>query len=370
MKVCYNIIENGAFLRHDRERNRAMAIIHDWGKLSTGEPAKKYTITCGRMTAVVSDLGASLIELWLDGKDGVKRDIVWGFDDPITYETDNTPHLGATIGRNANRTGNAVAMIGDECFTLDKNQDEHNLHSGPNGFNKRLWQLGEHDESSVCFVLHSPDGDQGFPGNADITVRYSLENGDSLKISYKAKADKDTVFNLTNHSYFNLDGEESETVLDHFVKINAKYYTETSAESIPTGKIVPVEGTPMDFREGKQLGRDIEEPYDQLVMAGGFDHNFCIKPEANSEMILAAVLKSEKSGITMETWTDLPGVQLYCGNYLKGELGKRGKHYGKRSAVCFETQFWPDCTKHADFPKSIVPANTEFSTETVYKFDF
>lgn len=347
-----------------------MAIIKDWGKLTNGEPVKKYTISNGRMTAVVSDLGASLIELWLEGKDGVKRDIVWGFDEPVSYETDNEPHLGATVGRIANRTGNAVAMIGDECYIMDKNQGEHNLHSGPNGYNKRRWELGEHDDSSVTFILHSPDGDQGLPGNAEIRVRYSLENGDSLRIGYKMMADKETVFNLTNHSYFNLDGAESDSALDHLVKINAKYYTETSIESIPTGKIVPVEGTPLDFREEKPLGRDIEEPYQQLIWGKGFDHNFCIKPEYSKDMILAATLRSEKSGITMETWTDLPGVQFYCGNYLNNQVGKRGKVYGMRSAVCFETQFWPDCTKHSDFPKGIVPANTEFATDTIYKFDF
>ena len=223
----------------------------------------------------------------------------------------------------------------------------------------------EADDRHVVFELHSPDGDQGYPGAMNVRVTYELKEDNGLYISYCAESDADTIWNMTNHAYFNLNGHESGTILAHELLVNADGYTETDEGSIPTGRIIPVEGTPMDFRVKKVIGRDIEENYKALVDANGYDHNWTINGDGFRK---AVELTGNESGITMEVYTDRPGVQVYAGNYLNDEQGKAGAIYGKRSGICFETQNYPDAIHHSEFPNSVLLKGEVLKTSSMYRF--
>ena len=223
----------------------------------------------------------------------------------------------------------------------------------------------EADDRHVVFELHSPDGDQGYPGAMSVRVTYELKEDNGLYISYWSESDADTIWNMTNHAYFNLNGHESGTILAHELLVNADGYTETDEGSIPTGRIIPVEGTPMDFRVKKVIGRDIEENYKALVDANGYDHNWTINGDGFRK---AAELTGNESGITMEVYTDRPGVQVYAGNYLNDEQGKSGAIYGKRSGICFETQNYPDAIHHSEFPSPVLLKGEVLKTSSMYRF--
>lgn len=331
--------------------------------------AKLYTLKNDRgMELTVCDYGAVLVSLLVPDRQGEKRDVVLGYATLEGYQH-NDPGFGATVGRNANRIGNAQYIWKGITYQLDKNDGENNLHSGLHRYYERKWEVtfgGTNAEPAVTFSIVSPDGDQGFPGEAQVSVTYTLSAQNEVKLSYCGKADQDTVFNMTNHSYFNLNGHASGSAMEHLVWIDANAYTPTDAGSIPTGEIAAVDGTPMDFREMKPVGRDIDASFDQLRMAGGYDHNWIINhPESGLPF---ARVKSEESGIVMEILTDLPGVQFYTANYLNGEPGKDGVSYPKRAGLCFETQYFPDAPNKPNFPSSVKPAGEEYKTETVYRF--
>lgn len=337
----------------------------EFGKTKKNEAASLYTITnANGMKAIVSDFGAVLVSLFVPDKDGKLRDVVWGYDKVLGYEN-NGVYLGSTIGRNANRIGKAKYTLNGKEYELEKNDGQNNLHGGFDGYNARMWQceLNE-DDNAVTFTLESKDMDQGFPGNAKIAVTYILTDDNEIKITYKASADKDTIFNMTNHSYFNLDGETSDSVLEHEVFIDADAYTEADNESIPTGKIINVDNTPMDFRKYRVIGKDIDEDYEQLRFGGGYDHNWVLNKTDGP----VASMRSLNSKIKMEVYTDLPGMQLYTGNFLAGEEGKNGKKYARRSASCFETQYFPDAINHDNFKAPVFKAGEEYNTTTTYKF--
>ncbi len=345
-----------------------MVQTEQFGRLTNGTEAKRFTIVNRNgMKAVLTDLGANLLELWVPDRTGSLRDVVWGYETAEGYEH-NPTGFGSTIGRNANRIGGAEVTIGGVRYPLEKNNNGlHNLHSGTKGYNKRMWQARV-EYQGVEFTLISPDGDQGFPGNAEIHVTYTLTDENELKIRYRAAADRDTIFNLTNHSYFNLEGEESDSVLGQIAWIDADFITPVAdSRAIPTGEIRPVKGTPMDFTSPKPIGKEIDADYDQLIYGGGYDHNYVLNRQGTFRS--AASLYSEQSGIWMEVWTDLPGLQFYTANFLDGETGgKRGRVYGRRSAVCFETQYYPDAGHHPNFPSTVVPAGKQYETQTVYAF--
>ncbi len=337
----------------------------DFGRTKKGENASLYTLTNkAGMKAVVSDFGAVLVSLFVPDKNGDLKDVVWGYDKVSGYEN-NGVYLGSTIGRNSNRIGKSKYNLNGKEYTLDKNDGQNNLHGGFDGYNARLWSANTDEiNNSVKFMLDSPDMDQGFPGNAKISVTYTLTDDNAIKISYEASADKDTIFNMTNHSYFNLDGESSDSVLEHQVLINADAFTEADAESIPTGKIIDVTDTPMDFRNYRVIGKDIDSDYEPLKFGAGYDHNWVLNKTEGA----VAKMRSLNSGITMEVYTDLPGMQLYTGNFLAGEEGKNGKKYARRSAACFETQYFPDAVNHENFQSPIFSAGDKYKTETIYKF--
>ena len=341
--------------------------VKDYGMTSDGQQVKQYVLVNKQgMKAILLNYGAVITELHVpDGKDGFV-DVVWGYDSIAGYEV-NTPGLGSAIGRNANRIGKAQITINSKVYELQKNNGENNLHGGNPGYNRRMWKGVIADDNKVEFSIESPDGDQGFPGNAKVKISYTLTEDNELRIGYEASADQDTIFNLTNHSYFNLEGQDSDDVLEHQVWMDADAFTPTDDGLIPTGEIRSVEGTPMDFRSFHALGERIEEDYEPLKQAGGYDHNYVLNNEG--AYALCCKLRSLKTGIVMEVYTDLPGMQLYCANFLDEEAGgKNGRVYGKRSAVCFESQYFPDAVHHENFKSPVFRAGDKYCSMTGYKF--
>ena len=330
----------------------------NFGILPTGEQASLYTITCGALTATVTDYGAHLVSLWVPDKDGNLADVVLGHDDANGYRTGKA-FLGATVGRNANRIGGASFTLNGETVQIPVNENSNNLHSGPDYYHLRMWEVVSHSETSITLRLVSPDGDQGFPGRAIMDVTYELDPNGGLHIVYEGDCDKDTVFNLTNHSYFNLAGHDKGSAMDQLLTIPGQHFTPADAQSIPTGELRHVDGTPMDFRTPKAIGRDIEEDYECLKLQGGYDHNWevCGNP--------CAILQDPTSGRTMKVYTDLPGLQFYAGNFID-ETGKGGTYYGKRSGIALETQFYPDALHNPDWAQPIVKAGEHYHSETVY----
>ncbi len=317
------------------------------------------------MVMEVTDFGATLYALMVPDQDKNLCDVVLGYDSPKDYK-ELRGSLGATIGRNGNRIGNARFTLHGKEYQLDKNNNGNNLHSGTDYYHYRMWQVKETTENSITFSLHSPDGDQGFPGNFDVDVTYTLTEDNAVQIDYDGVADADTVVNMTNHSYFNLDGHASGDILGHTIQVDADFYLETDSEMIPTGEIVPVNGTPMDLRVKKTVGEEIDADYEALNFGGGYDHNWCLNNDRTYAKV--AELSGEVSGITMEVYTDLPGVQVYAGNGLNGVTGKSGTLYCKRQGICFETQHYPDAINHAHFPSPILKAGEKYQTRTTYKF--
>ena len=332
-----------------------------FGILPSGENTSIYTISCGGLTAAVTDYGAALVKLLVPDRDGVLADVVLGYDDCNGYRT-GTCFLGATVGRSANRIQGSSFSIGEKTFTMTPNEGANNLHSGPDFYHNRMWKVLSHDEDAITLELRSPNGDQGFPGNAVIKVTYQLDSEGGLHIIYDAICDQDTIFNLTNHSYFNLAGQDKvDAAMDQILSLPGRFFNPDNAENIPTGELRSVAGTPMDFRSPKPIGRDINEDYDALNLQGGYDHNwevFC-NP--------CAQLSDPESGRIMAVYTDCPGVQFYAGNFLK-ETGKGGVYYGKRSGICLETQYYPDSIHHPEWPQPITKAGKKYHSETVYRF--
>lgn len=341
--------------------------IRDFGKNTKGEAAALYTfVNKNGMEMQVSDFGATLFAVLVPDKNGEKRDVVLGYDDPIGYEGPAGTFFGATVGRNANRIGKAAFELNGKRYQLDKNDGNNNLHSGLDFWSFRIWKVRETTENSITFAIHSPDGDQGYPGTVDASVTYTLTDDNSIVISYYAKPEEDTPINMTNHSYFNMAGHNSGSVREQQVWLDADAFTSTNAELIPTGEVVPVEGTPMDFRTKKAIGRDIDADYEALNMGKGYDHNWALNNHGKYAKV--AELSSEKSGITMEVYTDLPGIQIYTGNYLDNEHGKNGAIYNQNQGICFETQYFPDAVNHETFASSVCKKGEEYRTTTSYKF--
>ena len=333
-----------------------------FGTLPNGQQATLYTISAGGITARVTDYGATLVSLLVPDKEGNVADVVLGYDDVNAYAT-SEGYLGSTVGRNCNRVGNASFPIGEKVYHMTPNEGPHNLHSGPSGYSHRLWELEYHRENAVSFRLESPHMDQGFPGNAVIRVTYSIDSLlHQLNIAYDAMSDRETVMNLTNHSYFNLAGHQNTSLaMDQELILPARHFTPDDAENIPTGEKRPVDGTPMDFRAPKAIGRDIDLEYDALRLQGGYDHNYEVFTSP------CAVLRDPTSGRTMQVYTDRPGIQFYSGNYLNNP-GKEGVFYPKRSGVCLETQYYPDSLNKPDWEKPILPANTPMHSTTSLRF--
>jgi aldose 1-epimerase len=342
-----------------------------FGKTSKGEEATLYTISNNNgMKVSFTDYGANIVSIFVPDSKGNIADIALGFENIEGYE-ENGPGFGSFIGRHANRIGGARFELNSKVYELEKNDGQNNLHGGFIGYNKFMYETEiyeEEDITSIEFSRLSPHMEQGFPGNLDVTVTYSLTEANELVIEYHAVSDKDTIVNLTNHSYFNLAGHNAGSVLEHQIWIKANQFTPTTKDLIPTGELWDVTGTPMDFRKMKKIGQDINADYEPLIMAGGYDHNFVLDI-SGTEVEKVAELYEEKSGRRMEVFTDLPGMQLYTANMLTPvKNGKEGATYGKWAGVCFETQYFPNSCNIPTFPSCVLEAGKEFDSVTIYKF--
>lgn len=338
-----------------------------FGVTKDGKEVSLYTLTNKRgMKAQVMNYGAILVRLYVPNKKGEVVDVVEGYDNLEPYFT-NGANFGATIGPNANRIGNACYTIGGVKHNLEVNDGPNNLHSSlDSGFHKRVWDASIGD-NSVTFNVTNKDGEIGFPGNIIASVTYSLTNDDELEINYHAVSDKDTIINMTNHSYFNLKGHGTGTILDEKLMINASCYTENGPGAIPTGKILPVIDTPMDFTSSKRIGDHIDDDYLPLNISGGYDQNWVLD-NYDGTVHLVARVDDESAYRSMEVYTDLPGIQFYAANFTMDQTGKQGAHYGKRTALCLETQFFPDSVNKPAFPNCIFGPNREYNSTTIYHF--
>lgn len=340
-----------------------------YGNLTDNTPVHAYTLDNGNgMTVKVMDFGAALLELNVPAKDKTTIDVLLGHESLKGYENNGSAH-GATVGRNANRIGNACFVLNGTTYELDKNDGKNNLHGGFKRWYERMWDAtpgDENEDASVTFSLFSEDMDQGFPGAVRVSVTYTLTADNSLIIHYNGVPDKDTVMNMTNHSYFNLEGHGAGSIRDHIVTIHSDYFTETDSELIPTGRLIPVAGTPLDFNKPKAIGQDIDADYEALKFGSGYDQNWML--DNKGELMPAAELYSPKSGIKMTVYTDLPGIQMYTGNFLN-DAGKDGATYTRNSGVALETQYVPDAVNHEEFASPIVKAGEEYDTTTVYQFE-
>lgn len=349
--------------------------VKNFGKTKDGKTVKSYTLTNKNgVSAEFLDYGAVLVSLFTPDRNGHMEDIVLGYDSVAGYEN-TTTYIGAFVGRNCNRLADGRFVIDEKEWFLEKNDNgKNNLHSGAVGYNNVMYEAEtteEDGEYMVEFSRLSPDGEQGFPGNLDVTVAYTLTDENELIIEYLAVPDRDTIVNLTNHSYFNLAGHKSGDVLKQKLYLYADSFTPADANMIPTGEIRLVEGTPMDFREGKPLGQDINKDYEPLLLAGGYDHNYVLGEVAEDAVELAAKAVDEASGRCMEVYTNRPGMQLYTGNFLKQEKGgKEGMTYEKHAGFCLETQAYPDTPNKPAFPATVVRAGEKFDSTTVYRFYF
>jgi aldose 1-epimerase len=341
-----------------------------FGVTKKGEKVTLYRITNPNgMIAEVIDYGAILKSLFVPDRNGKTADVVLGFDDLASYQV-NPSFFGSTIGRNANRIAGAQFCINGELYTLAKNDNGHNnLHSDfETCFNKKMFTAEVlEDENAVKFSLESPDMDQGFPGNLKADVIYRLTENNGLEIEYFAVSDKDTVYNPTNHSYFNLKGHDSGSAMSHKLWINAKEYTPADNESIPTGELATVAGTPFDFTTAIVIGDRINDDFEQLRFGGGYDHNFVLD-KAKGKLEQIAVLSEEESGRRMSVYTDLPGVQFYAGNFIVNQTGKGGVKYSRRCGVCLETQYFPNSINEKNFESPLLKAGEEFHSITKYVF--
>ncbi len=339
-----------------------------FGTTLEGAEILKYTIkNKNGMEADIITLGATVVSLRIAGRDGRVRDVVLGYDTPAEYQT-HTCYFGAVIGRNSNRIGGAAFKLDEKEYQLEQNDNENNLHSGSKGFHAVIWEVEQKTDDAITLSCVSKDGEQDFPGNMTVKVTYMLTDDNEFSISYEAVSDADTVANMTNHCYFNLNGHESGKIENQLLQIFASYYNPVADEkAIPTGEISSVAGTPMDFNCMKEIGRDINDDDEQLKYVGGYDHNYVID-RIGDGMELAAVAKCRESGISMEVYTDCIGVQLYAGNFIGDQIGKGGAVYGDRHGFCLETQYFPNAVNEKNFASPILRAGEIYETDTIYRF--
>jgi aldose 1-epimerase len=340
----------------------------NFGKTPTGESVDLYTLTNAKgAETTISTYGGVVVSLKMPDRTGAMGDVVLGFDQFEGY-LKPPPYFGAIVGRYGNRIGGARFSLNGVEYTLAKNNGANSLHGGIRGFDKRLWTAKQRGNQTLELSYLSKDGEEGYPGNLSTTVTYTLTDNNELKIDYSATTDKDTVVNLTNHSYFNLAGQGEGDILAHRVVIHADRFTPIDAGLIPTGELRNVAGTPFDFRQPHAIGERIDSGDEQLVFGKGYDHNFVLTRTSPS-LELAARVTDPKSGRVLEVLTTEPGLQFYTGNFLDGTLtGKGGKVYGKRSAFCMETQHFPDSPNKPAFPSVVLKPGGHYMTTTVFRF--
>jgi aldose 1-epimerase len=329
-----------------------------------GQAITEYTLTNPNgMQASIINYGGTITKLTAPDKNGKFGDVVLGYDSLSGFLQRANPFFGALIGRYGNRIAKGKFTLDGQTYTLAGNNNGNSLHGGNKGFDKVVWTAEKQGDNSLKLSYRSKDGEEGYPGNLDVTVIYTLTADNSLKIDYTATTDKATPINLTNHAYYNLSATTDSTILDHELQINADKYTPVDDKLIPTGQIADVKGTPMDFTTSKPVGRDIAK------VKGGFDHNWVLNKKGNT-LEKIATLYHPKSGRVMEVYTTEPGLQFYSGNFLDGRLTKTkgGAKYVKHAALCLETQHFPDSPNQPNFPNTILKPGETYKSTTVYKF--
>jgi aldose 1-epimerase len=344
-----------------------------FGSTSEGRAIQSYRLSNQQgAEAVVINYGAALVSLKVPDRQGKMADVVLGYDDLKGYEQDK-PFLGATIGRYGNRIAGGEFTLGGTLFHLQKNNGPNTLHGGARGFNKRVWTVADRStaQAQVLELTYtSQDGEEGFPGRLDATVTYTLPaDANELRIDYSAKTDKETVVNLTNHSYFNLSGDPAQQIVTHELELEASRFTPVNAVLIPTGELRSVDGTPFDFRKPTPIGARIGAADEQLKFGRGYDHNWVLDRTPGAGPQLAARVFEAKSGRVLEVLTTEPGVQFYSGNFLDGTAqGKGGQAYTHRTGLCLETQHFPDSPNHTNFPTTVLKPGQAYHSETIFRF--
>jgi aldose 1-epimerase len=338
----------------------------DFGKTREGAAVRIFTLTNkSGVEATITNYGGRVVSLKVPDKKGAMGDVVLGFDSLEGYLNEN-PYFGALIGRYANRIGHGQFSLDKVLYNVPKNDGDNALHGGLRGFDKVVWTARELPDGGLELTYLSKDGEEGYPGNCKVTVVYHLTDENELKIEYAASTDKDTVVNLTNHSYFNLKGGGD--ILSHMLTLTADHFTPVDGGLIPTGILKAVAGTPFDFRKPTAIGERIEQDDEQLKLGKGYDHNWVLN-KRGFELSLAARVEEPSTGRLMEVWTTQPGIQFYTGNFLDGTIkGKGGTAYARRSALCLETQHFPDSPNKPRFPPVVLKPGMDFKSTTVYKF--
>ncbi len=344
----------------------------DFADTLNGIPVKLYALKNNNgIEASFTNYGQRLVSLMVPDKNGKFEDVVLGFSTLGDYEEGKGKYYGAIVGRYGNRIAKGKFTIDGKSYDLVKNNGENHLHGGTVGFESVPWEVDSVSDNYIAFHRISPDMEEGYPGNLDVRVHYTLTDENELKIEYKATTDKKTYVNLTNHSYYNLAGVGDGNVGEHVLQINADKYTPVDAGLIPTGEIADVEGTSFDFREPKTIGQDADSEDEQIKIGKGFDHNFVInsEPVYKDDVVFAARVKEPESGRVMEVYTNEPGVQFYGGNFMDGShSGKKDKVYNHRGAFCLETQHYPNSPNQKNFPSTLLEPGAEYTSTTIYKF--
>ena len=336
-----------------------------------GQPTALYTLTnANGMEVCITNFGGRIVSIMAPAKDGSFKDVVLGFDKVSDYfPENNASDFGASIGRYANRIAGGSFELDGTVYNLPKNDGENTLHGGPTGWQYQVYEVVEADASHLKLLRNSPDGDNNFPGNVKAYVTYTLTDQNAIDIWYEATSDKPTVINMTNHSYFNIDGDPTKNVLDDILYIKSSTTTSVGAGLIPTGEIVSLLDTPMDFNSPKRIGDDIDKrEFEQIDLGNGYDHNWIL--DTNGDITVpAASLTSPKTGIKLEVYTDEPGIQVYSGNFLDGSVtGKKGIVYNQRAGICLETQHYPDTPHHADWPSVVLRPGEKYTSHCIFAF--
>jgi len=341
----------------------------DFGKTKEGVAVSIYTLANNNgLTARITNYGGIVVSLEAPDRNGNRADVVLGFDALDGYLANPGPFFGALIGRYANRIAHARFTLDGRPYQLDKNDGPNTLHGGAHGFDKRVWKPRQLPDGGLELTYLSKDGEGGFPGNLTVTAVYHLTEANELRIDYTATTDKNTVVNLTNHSYFNLKGAGTGDILEHRLTLNADRFTPIDAGLIPTGELRAVAATPFDFRKSTEIGARIEAGDAQLKLAHGYDHNWVLN-RTGEGLHLAARVEEPSTGRVLEVLTTQPGVQFYTGNFLDGTIkGKGGKAYGRRSGFCLETQHFPDSPNQPAFPSTELKPGSNFQSTTVFRF--
>lgn len=328
-----------------------------------------YTITnANGMEVCITNFGGRVVSIMAPDKDGNMLDVVLGFDNVQSY-IDVPSDFGASIGRYANRINDGKFTLDGVEYALPTNNFGHTLHGGPAGWQYQVYEVEEVSPNSIVLVRNSPDGDENFPGNVVAKVTYTLTDDNKLDIAYEAETDKPTIINMTHHSYFNLNGDPKNNILDNILWLNADNYTPVDSTYMTTGEILPVAGTPMDFTSPKAVGAEIENfDFEQLKNGNGYDHNWVLNTAGDISQV-AAELYSPNTGIVVRVYTDEPGIQFYSGNFLEGNaIGKKGIAYGQRSAVCLETQHYPDSPNKPEWPSVVLRPGETYTSRCIYEF--